>query len=80
MLPRGLLLTILFAGCLGGGMSPPDSGVDAPDGSGSAFDSLTGPEISPPDVTLQWIVVGLSAAVIIGSAARRRNAKPFELW
>ena len=70
---RALVIAVLLAACGGaGGESPPDADVppDGPDGSGSNV-VFEGEDPSPPDVTLQWIVVGLSV-LIVGRARVRR--------
>jgi hypothetical protein len=69
---RALLIALMLAACGEGGESPPDADVppDGPDGSGSNV-VFEGEDPSPPDVTLQWIVVGLSV-LIVGRARVRR--------
>ncbi|HEU0030570.1 MAG TPA: hypothetical protein VFQ53_08055 [Kofleriaceae bacterium] len=67
-----VLMLIVLGACLdGGGTSPPDS-PDGPNGSGSSA-AIAGYDPSPPDVTLQWLVVGLSTIVIAGSLRARRR-------
>lgn len=47
-----------------------------PDGPGDGSNAArAGLDPSPPDVTLQWMVVGLSTLVVAGSIRSRRRDK-----
>lgn len=78
---RALAIAFLLAGpaCTlfeSDGESPPDAG---PNGSGSSA-VFEGDDPSPPDITLQWIVVGLSTIAVAGSLrSRRRESEPDSL-
>lgn len=75
-----LVITLMLVACGeddGTGMLP-DAAPDAATGSGSGVAMASDP--NPPDVTLEWIVIGLSVVVVGGSVrSRRRAAKTFEL-
>ena len=78
MLRASMLSVILLAACVDpdGGMSPDALPMDM-DMSGAA---LFGTDPSPPDVTLEWMVLGLSAILVGGSVrSRRRGDSDFDL-
>jgi hypothetical protein len=75
-----VVIAFTLAACIGGEGSSPDAPNDTPSGSGSNAAMGDGFDPSPPDVTLEWIVVVSSTIVVGGSIrARRRRAKPYEI-
>jgi hypothetical protein len=79
---RAALVTALFlAACTDGGSSVGPDALGDVDNTGSGSNAaMFGFDPSPPDVTLEWMVIGLSV-IVIGSSvrSRRRVAKTFEL-
>ena len=76
-----LVTAFLLAACADdGSLGLPDAGPDQLEtGSGSGA-AMAGVDPSPPDVTLEWMVIALSVIVVGGSVrSRRRAAKTFEL-
>ena len=79
MLRAALLSTVLLAACVDpDGMSPdalPGDGEEL----GTSGSALFGIDPSPPDVTLEWMVLGLSAILVAGSVrSRRRDDERFD--
>lgn len=72
---RAAFAIAILAGCVEHGSTPPDDG-----GSGSEGAAVVVGDVSPPDITLELVVVGLSTVVVVGPLRpRRRDAKSREL-
>jgi hypothetical protein len=80
MLRLALVSTLLLGGSLlnegGGEGGPLPDAPDEPDPDGSGSNVVfEGEDPSPPDLTLQWIVVGLSTVIVLAPVRSRRRSK-----
>ena len=73
MLRASLLSVIFLAACVDSDGMSPDVLPDDQDPMGMSGSALFGTDSSPPDVTLEWMVLGLSAILVGGSVRSRRR-------